>query len=348
MCEREMISWLFHNGGSVIRYRVATELMENPEGKEREKLEKDLLNSGLVKVWLNRLVPGVLHHSKNTAFENAVGKLCELGLKAGMRPFDKRMKSLRDKLTGSYGPFEIFYKCLLAGGFARAGYTDEVLTDFLKGRLDAIYRCAKLGSHDIYLSDEGKAIIPKSIRHKDFIKPEYWPTSVKTPLPVIHDIYALAYFPPSMLGKNARRKINSIVEYILHPDYQAFPHGYGDLFDEGSRRHWAMGWNVNLPGYDGFDLDKFDTGYLVQRVELMSHFAVARKHRWFKECLQHLEQYKTEEGRWCFPREYLKEKPSGYYVSGAYMGLEENRRSSKSIELESTFRMLRIKGKRIV
>ncbi|MFH1513928.1 MAG: hypothetical protein ABIG42_00555 [bacterium] len=46
--------------------------------------------------------------------------------------------------------------------------------------------------------------------------------------------------------------------------------------------------------------------------------------------------------RWCFPREYLPEKQRGYYVCGAYMGLEDGRRSKKVLELESTFRMLRI------
>ena len=34
---------------------------------------------------------------------------------------------------------------------------------------------------------------------------------------------------------------------------------------------------------------------------------------------------------------------AGYYVGGEYMGLEDNRRNSKALELESTFRMLLLK-----
>ncbi len=49
-----------------------------------------------------------------------------------------------------------------------------------------------------------------------------------------------------------------------------------------------------------------------------------------------------EEGTYCLPRPYLQESRSGYYVGGEYMGLEDNRRQLKAIELESTFRTLLI------
>jgi hypothetical protein len=39
----------------------------------------------------------------------------------------------------------------------------------------------------------------------------------------------------------------------------------------------------------------------------------------------------------------MPERQSGYWVQGAYMRLEENRRSRRSLELDSTFRMCAIK-----
>jgi hypothetical protein len=53
-----------------------------------------------------------------------------------------------------------------------------------------------------------------------------------------------------------------------------------------------------------------------------------------------MEGFKTDTGTYLIPRSYLLESKRGYYVCGEYMGLEDNRRQRKAIELESTFRML--------
>jgi hypothetical protein len=59
--------------------------------------------------------------------------------------------------------------------------------------------------------------------------------------------------------------------------------------------------------------------------------------------MQILETYQTERGTYNFPSTYLVEMKAGYYVGGEYMGLEDNRRNPKTLELESTFRMLLLK-----
>ena len=46
-------------------------------------------------------------------------------------------------------------------------------------------------------------------------------------------------------------KIDTVVAYVLHPDYQALEEGYG-VMRAGKRRYYSMGWSVHLPGYDGF------------------------------------------------------------------------------------------------
>ena len=56
-----------------------------------------------------------------------------------------------------------------------------------------------------------------------------------------------------------------------------------------------------------------------------------------------LETFCTERGTYCFPPEYLSEKHSYYLYAGMHMGLGEVPRDSRALELESTFRMARIK-----
>jgi len=59
--------------------------------------------------------------------------------------------------------------------------------------------------------------------------------------------------------------------------------------------------------------------------------------------MAYLETFATPEGRYQFLPEYLHES-EGYYVSGFRMGLAESRRKPAWIEIESTFRMLKIKA----
>jgi hypothetical protein len=77
----------------------------------------------------------------------------------------------------------------------------------------------------------------------------------------------------------------------------------------------------------------------VQRLELMAHLYTARRSQWFRDCVQHLQSFQTDQGTYRFPSGYLREGSSGYWVSGAYMRLEENRRLRGSLDLDSTFRM---------
>jgi hypothetical protein len=77
----------------------------------------------------------------------------------------------------------------------------------------------------------------------------------------------------------------------------------------------------------------------VQRVELMAHFRVAHSSTWFQDRVRHLRGFQTDAGVYRFPSGYLRESSSGYWVSGAYMRLEENRRVRRSLDLDSTFRI---------
>jgi hypothetical protein len=345
MADNFLTDWLLENGGPVVRYRTGTELLQDPTGIDMGRLSHNLLESPHVRLWLERLTPGRIHNSKNTDFENAMGKLLEFGLRAGMAPFDERTLHFRRWLATEAprhkGMHSLLSKAIVAAGLARAGYSDAALRDFINQRLDDLYQTARKGTYDIYADPEAYSDVPKARQGQPIVKPEFYPQG-ELMLPSIHDMYAVTNFPSDMQDAAAKQRISTVVRYILHPEYQALPDGYG-LLRAGRRRYYAIGWKVTLPGYKGFDFSDWDAGLLVQRIELMAHFPAAGKHPWLKNCMEHLESFRTPRGTYLFPRRYLREKREGYWVSGAHMGLEENRRSSRALEIESTFRMLTIK-----
>jgi hypothetical protein len=336
------IHWLLANGGPAIRYRTATELLDDPAGIDLDRLTVDLLPSAMARQWLDLIGQPrhgdlfSLHGSNPDAFENVCAKLCELGLRAGMvAEFDDKMRPFRDRLAQSDG---FTGRALVASCLNWAGYGgDEAVQACLAERLDKMYELARSGNYDIYVDQDTFGDFNNAFRKKPLVDPE-----LHDKLPGIWDMYALAHFPESLADAETRGQIETVVAYVLHPDYQALHEGYG-VMRAGPRRYYSMGWSVHLPGYHGLAFSRAIHAHMyVQRLELMAHFPVARQSRWFKHSLQHLEGYRTQQGTYRFPARYLREQASGYWVQGAYMRLEENRRSRQSLELDSTFRMCKI------
>jgi len=171
MTDSTLVNWLLENGGPIVRYRTAVELGQ-PSRTEENGLRKDLLSSPLVQSWLNRLTPGRIHNSKDTDFENAMGKLVEFGLKAGLTDFDKRTAPFRAgfsaMLAGRPGMMRTLNAVILASGLVRAGYEHEdSVNEFLLDRLDTLYRTIREAGHDIYVDADSYAGIPGPWRRKD-------------------------------------------------------------------------------------------------------------------------------------------------------------------------------------
>ena len=54
--------------------------------------------------------------------------------------------------------------------------------------------------------------------------------------------------PKTLLDEATQHKIDTVIAYILHPDYQALEDGYG-VMRAGPRRYYSIGWSAHLPGY---------------------------------------------------------------------------------------------------
>lgn len=367
MNNNELLEWLITNGGPTIKYRTTTELMVN--SPNQDKLVDDLLHVKMINSLLKRLecygpiqtvdigTLNLIH--TGAGVEGIVAKLIELGMKSGIHVFDSRMHIFRQyvdnmfvrKALSSPGGQDvvnnraIFIAVLLASYFVRAGYEYDEIMSFVKERINLLYRAASNKLFDIHLSDTELLVYPKRPKSWSLhpvIKPEYDPGCCEKPLPLIHDIFCLAYFPKAFIDKDLENKINRIIEYVLDERFQALPQGYGLLWYKSNRTYYACGWRPELPCLNNYN-SEYEKSILILYMDLMSNFKVARESKWFQNCLNYLEEFKTYNGTYCFPPYLIKDKNNMGYVCGMSMGLGENRKSQKAYEIESTFRMLLIK-----
>ena len=128
--------------------------------------------------------------------------------------------------------------------------------------------------------------------------------------------------------------IEDVIAFISHPEFQNTNGGY--IWDN-KRRYGAAAGRVFLATVNSISR-------LVVFLEAAAPFKSARKSEWFTNGIQQLERFRVTAGTYRFPSNYLMEKRNSYYLyQGAHMGLGENRRFRRALEIESTFRMLRIK-----
>ncbi|MBZ0300815.1 MAG: hypothetical protein K8J31_13780 [Anaerolineae bacterium] len=341
------VDWLLEHGGPAIRYRTATELAGLPPNHVAE-LEAALLGSPLVQAWLHRFQRdasfNAVHGAKHTCFENVMGKLTQLGCHSGIEPFDVRTAYFRDWLEHQPQLFADVYfsRTMVAAFLLRAGYAhDPAVRAIAQRRLQVLSAFCAQKDYAIYVDPADYPSIPKAYRDQPLVDPALY-SDGDMALPNWYDLYLLAHYPQDLHSEAVQAQIDTVIDYILQPDYQRLPQGYGiGLF--APRRYWVIGWCVLLPGYFDFDLDEQGRHSLLRHLLLLAHFPTARAHPWFKAAQEHLEGYRTERETYLLPRPYLSEAPNGYWIAGNFMGLEENRRTEQAIELESTFWLLRLR-----
>lgn len=349
MDRAELINWLFENGEATIRYRTATELAEEKSDYNISSLRTELMKTQKAHYWMKCLKDkrrlNYIHGSYDYCFENAMGKLIFMGIKAGFNKLEDSSKSYVKWLSESIeseseepivNPIDFFYENLIASFLAASGFKDiEPVNTFVRERIQMIYNFTKDNDFSIFADKANYKGISRAFKNHPLIEPELY-IDGDFKLPWIHDLLAFAAFYDEY-----PKEIDQIISYILSDEYQKFPDGYGIVM-AGVKRYTVLGWNAWLPGYLGFDMDKFHQQNLITRMILMSPFKAARKSKWYKNCLKHLEQFKREDGTYLFPKEYLKEKNNAYFINGSHMGLGENRRSTDGLALESTFWMLKL------
>jgi hypothetical protein len=71
------IEWLLEHPGPIVRWRVIRDLGVDIGGVEKAKIYCEVLATEDVQRWLANFGDGPVHHSRDSAVENSMGKLVE-------------------------------------------------------------------------------------------------------------------------------------------------------------------------------------------------------------------------------------------------------------------------------
>ncbi|MHA1907340.1 MAG: hypothetical protein ACW98Y_08605 [Candidatus Thorarchaeota archaeon] len=344
MKDKDLAWWLVENAGPVIRYRTLREILEVHDLELISNALEQLFESKFVQKWLERLVPRMGFHSFHSsdpyAFENAVGKLVQLGLHAGLQQFDIKTIQFRTWLAESVNKGELedvgqwngFSELLLACFLAYAGYDDiSPVKSVTLERLNIAKAFTENFNPDV--------IYVKDARKEWLVQPRFY-TNVKNGLPLVHDVRGFASSKWLLEDDRLRNMAEELVSVILTPEYQNLKHGYGYL-KHGSR-YYSIGWSVHVPNFLTPVVPN-EMSKLLLSLEMMASFQTARTSKWFTRSMTILDETLTEEEYYRFPSTWLPEKPSGYWDGGHYMALEDDRRKHAALDYESTFRILLIR-----
>ena len=354
MIDTKICDGLMDNADAPIRYRVARELLKDEQAAK--KIEPELFEHKNVQKWLSYLKPHnpaqhwmMEHGCFDFNLENAMSKCVHLGLHGGMLQMQDAVGFYVGKLKEKYAdtPFrskerENFFAIMNADFLSLAGIKDDIVVECMLKRLDETYDFAKQNRYDIYISLEERdklAGIPPNWRDCEwFIKKDLIDEHGFC-FPLIYDIIGL-YRLYDLKNPDVDRKINTILNYISGDDFHTkISGGYGILI-VGGNKYNGMGWDPQYPGW--FDVMKYMENDYVPKLLYFAQnivkYPITLKTKWFDDLLEYLEKYKTDNGTYIFPKEWLPEK-SGYAVNGFHLSFGENKRKKTWLEIESTFYM---------
>jgi hypothetical protein len=334
--------FLYENAGPIIKNEAAKIL-----GTSSEAIREEMLCLPEVQYWIDCSQSFMenprVHDSFDTRLENWGHKLISFGI---TEEDDKRIADVNKYILryikenqGNGNFFDSISNVIAASYLARMGCEDKIVLDIIKGRIEAVYPVAKQGDFDIYADKKDFPRIPKARDRHPLVKPELYKGNVWR-LPTLHDIFAFSKLPRSMASDTElKSKIEAIIEYIMTPEYQKLPWGYG-LMLVPPNTYYSMGWSVKL---SRFFMQEIPNGIdpILWETELMSHFDTARSSKWFEQRMDYLESFKKG-SIYDFPKSFLTEAKNKYYVGGGHMGLGENRRKKSWSTIESTAWMMRI------
>jgi hypothetical protein len=284
MVSKDLAQWLLHNAGPSIRFRTLVEIIQEQDVGLVSTALKDVLESVDVIDWLSRLVPrfdiNSIHSGNPDAFENVIGKLSQLGLKAGLQPFDNKTLPFRVWLSENVEtypekPHAVFIRTIIASFLALVGYdsTSPVKTQMIK-RLETLYKFAKQPDFsNVFIDKSGFKGLPKGSENNKLVNPDLYEDQ-QFMLPWVHDIRGLTSCAEILSKESHRAKLNTIIKMILTPEYQKLPWSYG--LAKYGERYYVLGWAAHLPRYFSKSEGR-NFAELLLTLEFMGKTAIARK-----------------------------------------------------------------------
>ena len=185
MESHDLAHWLLRNAGPSIRFRTLVDILKEQDvGVVGRALNEMLLSPEVLK-WLEHLTPQLdfnsIHSSRIDAFENVMGKLVQLGLRAGLQPFDSKTLPFRVWLSENDGtipekPHTVFLRTVIASFLAYAGYgSTKQVDDQMLDRLESLYEFAKDPDlSQIFVNKSDYKGVPKNSEH-EIVNPDLYP-----------------------------------------------------------------------------------------------------------------------------------------------------------------------------
>jgi hypothetical protein len=344
---KKPLSWLLTEGGAVIRYRALSELHLDPPDYTTSDIISDIIASPKVASWLDlhpSTFPGSplgLHGSQKVLYENFIPKMGQFGLDASVDALNSYLAFFQSKidLSKNWGSLNLVKSCY-AALTVLVGIQDDHCIAFLVNRLKEIASFVRERSYDIYADPAAFPTLPRSLRNRPVLNPELYLNDI-IPVPTIYDVLAAKalYNTPCINASH----INTIMEYIFDDRFAALHPQYGIYYDTANKRFYAHGWKPHLENYSSQTTPIQNKALFLLQLYLFSHFPIVHSQTWFNWGLEVLNAYQTKQETYLLPKGFLQEKPSGYWVNGAYMGLGESRRKNDWQELESTFWVMSIR-----
>ena len=186
MNHRDLAYWLLDNGGPIIRFRTLVDIFEEQDVGTVSRALKEMVECSEVVKWLDFIEHSLefndVHSGRQNAFENVVGKLVQLGWRAGLQPFDNKTLFFRVWLSENVdnepvAAHEVFKRTLIASVLARAGYqTVEAVQKQVFSRLNTIHNFAiSPDFSQIYVDKSDYRGIPMGFANHDLVNPELYP-----------------------------------------------------------------------------------------------------------------------------------------------------------------------------
>lgn len=334
-----ILKWIFENSGPIIRYKIVSEF-NFPNNYDVDKLYKEALHSEEIQKWLKLLEDkNPLHCAKDNAFENIVSKLSLYG-------FNSNKPLLKDKIITYFKNNKNLLNddyTILLSSLLCINFFNEQVKGISESRVDLLFNSINIIKHNIIRDQNEMREIPKKWKNKAVYKSDYF-----SKVPGIYDLYALSFL--KNLNQRLNTKIERIVKYILHNDFQKLPSTIYVYNQYKNKKYCHSCISPKLPYYNIVNthgnsiIDNYSKKHLILFLYIMTQFTSTFESKWYKEVMQHLETFKNEYDLYTFPKEYLQEKKDSYFLySGAYMGLGENRKNRNWITIESTYWMMRFK-----
>jgi len=330
--------WLLDHAGPVIRYRILNELCENSDDQLRNEALTDLLALPEMQRRLSQLANqdiDKIHGATSDCFENALPMVLDFGLNTNVPEFFRCLNI--DQLISYYenkeGCQQIMYPLLY-----RAGYRNIELVNYIKKRIDHVSEFTDKMDFNIYDNEEKHKGRPKTYRDRPVVRKELL-VDENYKLPTIYDIIGFAELYKTA-DEEYCNKIDSIIRYILAPEYNKFVIHYGAIQLPNKRYH-AIGWDCMLPLFYANHGHQSLSMYL-HRLEMFSVFPCVVQSAWFQTALVRFEQCKTTKNTYILGKDYLIELRNYCWFMAGHMGLGEDRRRYYQ-EIESTFRIIKIK-----